>query len=91
MTFTSSPGQASYTVLGEIIRHLPSNGHLVLSGRSEIDVPLARLRATGGCAEISEQDLAFTPAEERSLARLLDVQPPRRELAGCARPWCDSR
>jgi LuxR family maltose regulon positive regulatory protein len=75
-------GPASYTVLGEIIRHLPSNGHLVMSGRSEIDVPLARLRVTGGCAEISEQDLAFTPAEERSLARLLDVQPPRRELAG---------
>ena len=75
-------GPASEAVLGEVIRHLPSNGHIVLSGRAEADIPLARLRVTGDCVEISEQELAFTPAEERTLARLLDVQPPRRELAG---------
>ena len=75
-------GPGSHAVLAGIIRHLPSNGHLVLSGRVQVDVPLARLRVTGGCVDISEQDLAFTPAEERNLARLLDVPPPRRELAG---------
>ncbi len=75
-------GPGSQAVLAGIIRHLPSNGHLVLSGRIQVDVPLARLRVTGGCVDISEQELAFTPAEERSLARLLDVPQPRRELAG---------
>jgi DNA-binding SARP family transcriptional activator len=75
-------GPGSHAVLAGIIRHLPSNGHLVLSGRIQVDVPLARLRVTGGCVDINEQELAFTPAEERNLARLLDVPPPRRELAG---------
>ena len=75
-------GPASNGVLGEVIRHLPSNGHIVLRGRAKADIPLARLRVTGDCVEISEHELAFTPAEERNLARLLDVQPPRRELAG---------
>jgi LuxR family transcriptional regulator, maltose regulon positive regulatory protein len=59
-----------------------SNGHVVFSGRVPIDVPLARLRVTGGCVEIGEPELAFTAAEERDLARLLDVPPPRTELAG---------
>ncbi|MGN6792118.1 MAG: BTAD domain-containing putative transcriptional regulator [Streptosporangiaceae bacterium] len=75
-------GPASQALLAEVARHLPSNGHLVLSGRTEAGIPLARLRVTGDCVAISERELAFTPAEERSLARLLDVQPPRRELAG---------
>ncbi len=75
-------GPASQALLANVVRHLPSNGHLVLSGRAEADIPLARMRVTGGCVEISEQELAFTPAEERNLARQLDVQPPRRELAG---------
>ncbi|MDR2983486.1 MAG: hypothetical protein LBV34_01470 [Nocardiopsaceae bacterium] len=75
-------GPASQALLAEVVQNLPSNGHLVLSGRAEPAIPLARLRVTGDCVELSEQDLAFTPSEERSLARLLDVQPPRRELAG---------
>ncbi len=75
-------GPAPHAVLADIVRHLPSNGHLVLSGRAEADVPLARLRVTGGCVEITEEQLAFTPAEERSLARLLDVPQPRGRLAG---------
>jgi LuxR family transcriptional regulator, maltose regulon positive regulatory protein len=75
-------GPASLALLAHLVRHLPSNGHLVLSGRTTTGVPLARLRATGDCVDIAEHDLAFTPAEERSVARMLDVQPPRRELAG---------
>ena len=75
-------GSASEVLLGAVVRHLPSNGHVVFSGRAPIDVPLARLRVTGGCVEIGEQELAFTAAEERDLARLLDVAPPQRELAG---------
>jgi hypothetical protein len=55
-------GPASQALLAHLVRHLPSNGHLVLSGRAETGVPLARLRVTGECVEITEQDLAFTPA-----------------------------
>lgn len=75
-------GSASEMLLAEVVRQLPSNGHVVFSGRVPIDVPLARLRVTGGCVEIGERELAFTAAEERDLARFLDVPPPRLELAG---------
>lgn len=75
-------GSASARLLAEIVPRLPSNGHIMLSGRTSSDVPLARLRLTGHCVEIGERELAFTPAEERDLARQLDVRAPRRELAG---------
>lgn len=75
-------GSASETLLAEVIPHLPRNSHVVLSGRKPVDVPLARLSVTGGCVEIGERELAFTPAEERDLARLLDAPPPHSELAG---------
>jgi DNA-binding SARP family transcriptional activator len=75
-------GSEAETVLAEVVPRLPANGHVVFSGRAPVDVPLARLRVMEDCVEIGEQDLAFTPVEERDLARLLDVPPPRRELAG---------
>jgi ATP/maltotriose-dependent transcriptional regulator MalT len=64
-------GSPAERLLAQIVRGLPSNGHVVLSGRVPPGVPLARLRASGGCVEISEPDLAFTAAEEREMARLL--------------------
>ncbi|HEV8221470.1 MAG TPA: BTAD domain-containing putative transcriptional regulator [Streptosporangiaceae bacterium] len=75
-------GSPAERLLAQIVRGLPSNGHVVLSGRVPPGVPLARLRATGGCVEISEPDLAFTAAEEREMARLLGVPVPSGELAG---------
>jgi LuxR family transcriptional regulator, maltose regulon positive regulatory protein len=75
-------GSAAKQVLTEVVPQLPVNGHVVLSGRVPMDVPLARLFATGGCVEIGEHDLSFTPAEEADIARLLDASPPPRELAG---------
>src|SRR5712691_3055597 len=44
-------GSASEVLLAGVVRQLPSNGHIVFSGRVPIDVPLARLRVTGGCVE----------------------------------------
>ena len=75
-------GSAAERLLAQIVRGLPSNGHVVLSGRVPPGVPLARLRASGGCVEISELDLAFTAAEEREMARLLGAPVPSGELAG---------
>lgn len=40
---------------------------------TDVLAAMRSLRVTGGCTEIAEQQLAFTPAEERDLARLLDV------------------
>ena len=75
-------GSAAERLLAQIVRGLPSNGHVVLSGRVPPGVPLARLRASGGCVEISEPDLAFTAAEEREMARLIGAPVPSGELAG---------
>ena len=75
-------GSAAERLLAQIVRGLPSNGHVVLSGRVPPGVPLARLRASGGCVEISEPELAFTAAEEREMARLLGAPVPSGELAG---------
>jgi len=75
-------GSGAQSVLTEVVPQLPVNGHVVFSGRVPVDVPLTRLRVTGGCVEIGERDLSFTPAEEEDLARLLDAAPPPRELAG---------
>src|SRR5262249_13875151 len=73
-------GSAAERLLAQIVRGLPSNGHVVLSGRVPPGVPLARLRASGGCVEISEPDLAFTAAEEREMARLLGAPVPAKPI-----------
>jgi LuxR family maltose regulon positive regulatory protein len=44
-------------------RYLPPSLHLVLSGRSDPPLPLARWRAAGQLAEIRAADLYFTPRE----------------------------
>jgi DNA-binding SARP family transcriptional activator len=75
-------GSESEGVLAEVTRHLPRNGHLVLSGRAPLDVPLARLRVNGRCLDLGQDELAFTPEEERALAHLLDAPLPDTSLAG---------
>jgi LuxR family maltose regulon positive regulatory protein len=42
------------------IDHLPNNVHLVLSGRSDPQLPLGRLRARGEITEIRTEQLAFS-------------------------------
>ncbi len=46
-----------------LVDHLPPNVHLVLAGRADPPLPLARLRAAGELLEIRAADLRFTPAE----------------------------
>jgi LuxR family transcriptional regulator, maltose regulon positive regulatory protein len=53
--------------LEPVAQHLPEGSHLVLCGRAEDGLPLARLRAAGQLLEISTADLALTDAEARAL------------------------
>ncbi|MCW2757519.1 MAG: ATP-dependent transcriptional regulator, MalT-like, LuxR family [Nocardioidaceae bacterium] len=46
-----------------LIDHLPPRLHLVIAGRADPAVPLARLRARGELVEIRAADLRFTPDE----------------------------
>ena len=75
-------GSDSEVLLAEVVRRLPENGHLLLSGRERVEVPLARLRASGRCLELDQRQLAFTPDEEQELAHLLEVAPLGSGLAG---------
>ena len=50
-------------VLGTVLDHLPEGSLLVLAGRSQSALPLARLRAQGVLDELGSGDLAMTTAE----------------------------
>ena len=45
------------------IEHMPPALHLVLTGRADPNLPLARLRAKGQLNELRSAELRFTPAE----------------------------
>jgi LuxR family transcriptional regulator, maltose regulon positive regulatory protein len=49
--------------------HVPDGSQLVLAGRDEPPLPVARLRAAGKILEIGPRDLALTLAEASSLLR----------------------
>ena len=65
------PGSPGAALLRQVVTTLPATAHLVLSGREEPDVPLARREATGEVIRIGGEDLAFTDVEVRALARQL--------------------
>ncbi len=46
-----------------LLRHLPPRLHLVITGRSDPPLPLARLRAAGELVEVRADDLRFTLEE----------------------------
>lgn len=46
-----------------LVDHLPPHVHLVIAGRADPPLPLARLRARGELLEIRAVDLRFTPDE----------------------------
>jgi LuxR family transcriptional regulator, maltose regulon positive regulatory protein len=54
-------------VLEPIAKHLPEGSQLVLSGRSEDGLPLARLRAAGRLLTLGPAELALTDAESKAL------------------------
>ena len=65
-----APGSGSADLLAALVEHLPANGHLVLSGRTDPPVPLARLAAQGHVERIDEDELAFGDDELAAFAEL---------------------
>ena len=51
------------TIVEDILRSLPSNGHVLLAGRSVSNVNVARLDARGQLLEIGQDDLLLDDAE----------------------------
>ncbi|HET9548413.1 MAG TPA: BTAD domain-containing putative transcriptional regulator [Desertimonas sp.] len=70
-------------LLAELVRARPPHVHLVLAGRRQPPVPLARLRAAGQVVDVSVDDLAFSDDEAAALADLLGADSNR--LAGIDR------
>src|SRR3984957_4684054 len=50
-----------------LLEHLPPGLRVVVSGRADPPLPLARLRARGQLAELRAEDLRFTPEEAAAL------------------------
>jgi LuxR family transcriptional regulator, maltose regulon positive regulatory protein len=67
---SNSEGRAALSVLAD---HVPGGSRLVLSGRLEPPVRVARLRAEGKILEIGPADLSLTTAEAASLLRAAEV------------------
>ena len=52
-----------HTIVSFMLEHLPETAHLVIGGRVDPPLPLARLRARGQMAELHAKDLRFTLEE----------------------------
>jgi LuxR family maltose regulon positive regulatory protein len=66
-----------------LIAYLPASLHVVVAGRSDPPLPLARLRAAGQLTEVRAADLRFTVKEAAALVtRVADVDLPAGTLTG---------
>ena len=70
--------RAAVSVLAD---HVPAGSRLVLAGRAEPPLRIARLRAEGRILEIGPGDLSLTPGEASSLLRNADVALSEDEVA----------
>jgi LuxR family maltose regulon positive regulatory protein len=65
-----------------LLEHLPPTVHLVISGRSDPPIPLARLRARGQLAELRAADLRFSLEEAAVLLdRVWELDLPEESIA----------
>ena len=77
-----APGGAAADLLARVVRRLPANGHLVLSGRGPPPVSLARIELTGQLVRLDEHDLVLTPGELTELAAARGVPDDRLAASG---------
>jgi LuxR family transcriptional regulator, maltose regulon positive regulatory protein len=63
-------GSGGAELLTALVDSLPGNGHLVLSGRANPPVPLARLATQGRVERLGEADLAFDGDDLEAFAEL---------------------
>jgi LuxR family maltose regulon positive regulatory protein len=67
-----------HSALSFLLDHMPENLHIVLSGRSDPPLPLARFRARNRLVEIRVQDLRFTSGEAAAfLNQMMASNPPQ--------------
>jgi DNA-binding SARP family transcriptional activator len=62
-------GTSGAELFGRLVADLPANGHVLLSGRADPPIALARLEAQGRVERLVEDDLALDNAELSELAR----------------------
>ena len=67
------PGSAAVRALGALVRERPRALRLVLAGRADPPLPIARLRLSGELREIRARDLAFSPDEAAALLAGADL------------------
>lgn len=60
-----------HRAVSSLLDHLPPQMHVVLSGRADPPISLARLRAAGELLEVRTQDLRFTAEETATLLNQL--------------------
>jgi len=60
-------GPGSHAVIRALVDDLPANGHLLLSGRTEVPIPLARLEAQHQVTRLDPQLLLLNPDEVSQL------------------------
>lgn len=92
-----SPGAG---FLARLLSSLPTNAHVVLSGRQQPALPLSRLEVQGDVLRLTEDDLSFTSAELAEFAALRNVSsaqlvgsegwPALAELAASAVPGIEA-
>ncbi|MGH3106585.1 MAG: helix-turn-helix transcriptional regulator, partial [Rubrobacteraceae bacterium] len=58
-----------HEALSFLIEHMPENAHLIISGRSDPPLPLARLRARDQITELRAAELRFTTEEAASFLK----------------------
>lgn len=71
---------AAWDVLDHLLERLPSNGHLVVSGRQAPRLPTTRLRSQGHAMVVRESDLAFDDDELAAVAALRSIPGSTAEL-----------
>jgi DNA-binding SARP family transcriptional activator len=65
----------AWDTLRELLEQLPSNGHLVVSGRTAPRLPVARLQSQDDAIVIAESDMAFDDTELAEIAVLRSIAP----------------
>ncbi|MFY9929023.1 MAG: LuxR C-terminal-related transcriptional regulator [Streptosporangiaceae bacterium] len=74
----NSECRAALSVLAD---HVPDGSRLVLAGRAEPPLPIARLRASGKLLEVGPGDLSLTCEEASSLLRNMDLTLSENDVA----------
>jgi DNA-binding SARP family transcriptional activator len=78
------PGSTGATWLADLVAMLPANGHVVLAGRSDPPVPLARHHAEGNVLCLLEDALRF---DDRELAEFAGQRGVALDRFDCTGGW----